>query len=74
MGAREPALGLRDRKKIRTRETIRSEAMRLIVANDLDKVTVDALTTQPADMPPPQGVSACARNHAGHGLGAGIGS
>ena len=87
MGAREPALGLRDRKKIRTRETIRTEAMRLIVANgyanttieqiadaadiapstffryfptkesvlmanDLDKVTVDALANQPADMPP----------------------
>ena len=100
MGAREPALGLRDRKKIRTRETIRSEAMRLIVANgyanttieqiadaadiapstffryfptkesvlmanDLDKVTVDALASPARRHAAPQGVSACARNHAG---------
>lgn len=83
----EPALGLRDRKKIRTRDTIRREAMRLIkangyanttieqiamaadiapstffryfptkesvlIANDLDQVTIDALAAQPSDMPP----------------------
>lgn len=83
----EPALGLRDRKKIRTRDTIRREAMRLIkangyanttieqiamaadiapstffryfptkesvlIANDLDQVTIDALASQPSDMPP----------------------
>ena len=87
MGAGEQTLGLRDRKKIRTRDTIRREALRLIkengyanttieqialaaeiapstffryfpskesalIANDLDKVTVDALAAQPADMPP----------------------
>ncbi|MGZ8809444.1 MAG: hypothetical protein ACXWZ0_21205, partial [Mycobacterium sp.] len=33
MTAGEPALGLRDRKKIQTRDTIRREAMRLIKAN-----------------------------------------
>lgn len=83
----EPALGLRDRKKIRTRDTIRREAMRLIkangyahttieqiamaadvapstffryfptkesvlIANDLDQVTIAALAAQPSDMPP----------------------
>jgi len=83
----EPGLGLRDRKKIRTRDTIRREAMRLIkahgyanttieqiavaadiapstffryfptkesvmIANDLDQVTIDALAAQPADMAP----------------------
>jgi len=83
----EPGLGLRDRKKIRTRDTIRREAMRLIkahgyanttieqiavaadiapstffryfptkesvmIANDLDQVTIDALAAQPADMVP----------------------
>jgi AcrR family transcriptional regulator len=83
----EPALGLRDRKKIRTRDTIRREAMRLIkangyasttieqiamaadiavstffryfptkesvlIANDLDQVTIDALASLPADMEP----------------------
>jgi AcrR family transcriptional regulator len=83
MGAAKPALGLRDRKKIRTRDTIRTEAMRLIeangyanttieqiaeaadiapstffryfptkesvlISNDLDQVTVDALAQQPA--------------------------
>ncbi len=87
MGAGEPALGLRDRKKIQTRDTIRREAMRLIkangyanttieqiadaaeiapstffryfptkesvlIANDLDQVTIDALAAQPADMEP----------------------
>jgi AcrR family transcriptional regulator len=81
----EQALGLRDRKKIRTRDTIRREAMRLIeahgyanttieeiadaseiapstffryfptkesvlMANDLDHVTVEALARQPADV------------------------
>ena len=86
MGAGEQTLGLRDRKKIRTRDAIRREALRLIkangyanttieqialaaeiapstffryfpskesalIANDLDKVTVDALAAQPADMP-----------------------
>ena len=83
----EPALGLRDRKKIRTRDNIRREAMRLIkangyanttieqiamaadvapstffryfptkesvlIANDLDQVTIDALAAQPSDIPP----------------------
>lgn len=87
MGAGEQSLGLRDRKKIQTRDTIRREALRLItangyanttieqiavaaeiapstffryfpskesalIANDLDKVTVDALAAQPADMAP----------------------
>lgn len=87
MGAGEQTLGLRDRKKIRTRDTIRREALRLIkangyanttieqiavaaeiapstffrhfpskesalIANDLHKVTVDALASQPADMAP----------------------
>jgi AcrR family transcriptional regulator len=82
----EPALGLRDRKKIQTRDTIRREAMRLIkangyasttieqiafaadiapstffryfptkesvlIANDLDQVTIDALAGLPSDMP-----------------------
>jgi AcrR family transcriptional regulator len=83
----EPTLGLRDRKKIQTRDTIRREAMRLIkangytnttieqiadaaeiapstffryfptkesvlIANDLDQVTIDALAAQPADIEP----------------------
>jgi len=86
MGAPNPVLGLRDRKKIKTREAIRREAMRLIeengyasttveqiaeaaevspstffryfpskemvlMANDLDLVTVEALERQPADLP-----------------------
>jgi AcrR family transcriptional regulator len=86
MGARHQILGLRDRKKIQTQETIRREAMRLIdengyanttveqiaeaaevspstffryfpskemvlMANDLDQVTIEALEKQPADMP-----------------------
>jgi AcrR family transcriptional regulator len=86
MGVTEPALGLRGRKKIKTRDAIRREAMRLIdengyanttveqiadaaevspstffryfptkeavlIANDLDQVTVDALAQQPRDMP-----------------------
>ena len=86
MGASNQILGLRDRKKIQTRETIRREAMRLIkengyanttveqiaeaaevspstffryfpskemvlMANDLDRVTIEALGQQPADMP-----------------------
>jgi AcrR family transcriptional regulator len=85
MGDGEQALGLRDRKKIKTRDTIRREAMRLIeangyanttieqiaeaadvapstffryfptkesvlIANDLDQVTIDALAQQPADV------------------------
>jgi AcrR family transcriptional regulator len=86
MGVGNEILGLRDRKKVQTRETIRREAMRLIeengypnttveqiadaaevspstffryfpsketvlMANDLDNVTVAALEQQPADMP-----------------------
>ena len=86
MGVSNQVLGLRDRKKIQTRETIRREAMRLIkengyanttieqiaeaaevspstffryfpskemvlMANDLDLVTIEALGQQPADMP-----------------------
>lgn len=85
MGVTEPVLGLRDRKKIKTREAIRRAAMRLIkangyasttieqiaeaaevsastyfryfpskevvmIANDLDQVTVDALATQPPEL------------------------
>ena len=51
MGAREPALGLRDRKKIRTRETIRSEAMRLIVANGYAHTTIEQIADA-ADIAP----------------------
>jgi AcrR family transcriptional regulator len=86
MGVNNQVLGLRDRKKIQTRETIRREAMRLIeensyatttveqiadaaeispstffryfpskemvlMANDLDLVTIDALERQPPDLP-----------------------
>jgi len=86
MGVANQVLGLRDRKKIQTREAIRREAMRLIavngyanttveqiaeatevspstffryfpskemvlMANDLDLVTVEAFGRQPADMP-----------------------
>lgn len=86
MGAGDQSLGLRDRKKIQTRNTIQREAMRLIdangyanttieqiadaaeiatstffryfpnkesvlIANDLDQVTIDALSQQPADIP-----------------------
>lgn len=85
MGVTEPALGLRDRKKIKTRDAIRRAAMRLIkangyasttieqiaeaaevsastyfryfpskevvmIANDLDRVTVDALAKQPPEL------------------------
>lgn len=85
MGVTEPALGLRDRKKIKTRDAIRRAAMRLIkangytgttieqiaeaaevsastyfryfpskemvlIANDLDQVTVDALAKQPPEL------------------------
>ena len=85
MGASDQILGLRDRKKIQTRESIRREAMRLIkengyasttveqiaeaaevspstffryfpskemvlMANDLDRVTVEALEQQPSEM------------------------
>jgi len=87
MKVAEPTLGLRNRKKIQTRDTIRREAMRLIkangyaattieqiadaaeiapstffryfptkdsvlIANDLDQVTIDALASLPADMEP----------------------
>ena len=83
----QPATGLRDRKKIQTRDAIRREAMRLIkangyaatnieqiaaaaevapstffryfptkesvlITNDLDKVMLDTLAAQPADMAP----------------------
>ena len=86
MGVSNEVLGLRDRKKIQTRDTIRREAMRLIeengyanttveqiadaaevspstffryfpskesvlMANDLDLVTIESLAQQPADMP-----------------------
>ena len=86
MGVTNQILGLRDRKKIKTREAIRREAMRLIdengyanttveqiaeaaevspstffryfpskemvmMANDLDLVTIQALEQQPPDMP-----------------------
>ncbi len=85
MGEVEQALGLRDRKKIQTRDAIRREAMRLfqangyanttieqvaeaaeiapstffryfptkesvLIANDLDQVTIDALAQQPRDV------------------------
>jgi AcrR family transcriptional regulator len=85
MGVTEPVLGLRDRKKIKTREAIRRAAMRLIhangypsttveqiadaaevsastyfryfpskeavlIANDLDLVTVEALAKQPSEL------------------------
>ena len=85
MAVTQPALGLRDRKKIKTREAIRRAAMRLIkangyasttieqiaeaaevsastyfryfpskevvmIANDLDQVTVDALAKQPPEL------------------------
>jgi AcrR family transcriptional regulator len=86
MGVADRDLGLRDRKKIKTRDTIRREAMRLIdengyagstveqiaeaaevspstffryfpskeqvlMADDLDRVTVEALERQPEDVP-----------------------
>src|SRR6478736_5604727 len=89
MGASSQILGLRDRKKIQTRESIRREAMRLIkengyasttveqiaeaaevspstffryfpskelvlMADDLDRVTIEALARQPADLTPLQ--------------------
>ena len=85
MGVIEPVLGLRDRKKIKTRDAIRRAAMRLIhangyagttieqiadaadvsastyfryfpskemvlIANDLDQVTVEALARQPREL------------------------
>ena len=43
MGAGEPALGLRDRKKIQTRDTIRREAMRLIKANGYANTTIEQI-------------------------------
>jgi AcrR family transcriptional regulator len=86
MGEPDQALGLRDRKKIQTRDAVRREAMRLfeangyanttieqiadaaeiapstffryfptkesvLIANDLDQVTVDALSKQPKSVP-----------------------
>ncbi|WP_101950735.1 TetR family transcriptional regulator [Mycobacterium sp. 3519A] len=86
MGVTDQILGLRDRKKIKTRDTIRREALRLIeengyanttieqiaeaaevspstffryfpskemvlMANDLDQVTIDALAQQPPELP-----------------------
>jgi AcrR family transcriptional regulator len=86
MGDSNQVLGLRDRKKVQTREAIRREAKRLIkkngyanttveqiaeaaevsastffryfpskemvlITNDLDLVTIEALGQQPADMP-----------------------
>ena len=39
----EPALGLRDRKKIQTRDTIRREAMRLIKANGYASTTIEQI-------------------------------
>ena len=86
MGVTDQILGLRDRKKIKTREAIRREAMRLIeengyanttveqiaeaaevspstffryfpskemvlMANDLDQVTIAALEQQPPEVP-----------------------
>ncbi len=89
MGAAIESLGLRERKKIRTKETIQREAYRLfdengyanttveqiaeaaevspstffryfpskelvLMADDLDRVTVEALAGQPADLTPLQ--------------------
>src|SRR5437762_8712388 len=89
MGARIQTLGLRERKKIQTRETIQREAYRLfekngfasttieqiaeaaevspstffryfpskelvLMADDLDRVTIEALARQPADLSPLQ--------------------
>jgi AcrR family transcriptional regulator len=89
MGARIQHLGLRERKKIQTRETIQREAYRLfeeqgyanttieqiadaaevspstffryfpskesvLMADDLDRVTIEALVRQPADLSPLQ--------------------
>lgn len=47
----EPALGLRDRKKIRTRDTIRREAMRLIKANGYPNTTIEQIAMA-ADIAP----------------------
>jgi AcrR family transcriptional regulator len=43
MGVTEPAPGLRDRKKIRTRDTIRREAMRLIETNGYANTTIEQI-------------------------------
>jgi AcrR family transcriptional regulator len=86
MGENEQSLGLRDRKKIKTRDAIRRAALRLfqangygnttieqiaeaadiapstffryfatkesvLIMNDLDQVTIDALAQQPEDVP-----------------------
>ena len=101
MGVTQPALGLRDRKKIKTRDAIRRAAMRLIkangyanttieqiaeaaevapstyfryfptkevvmIANDLDQVTVDALAKQPAELSSVQAFRRALEIDAGH--------
>jgi AcrR family transcriptional regulator len=43
MQATDPTLGLRERKKIRTRETLRREAFRLIEANGYAATTVEQI-------------------------------
>src|SRR4051795_1063289 len=43
MGVSDQILGLRDRKKIKTRETIRREAMRLIDENGYANTTVEQI-------------------------------
>lgn len=43
MGVTEPGLGLRDRKKIKTRDTIRREAMRLVEANGYANTTIEQI-------------------------------
>jgi AcrR family transcriptional regulator len=43
MGAGEQTLGLRDRKKIRTRDTIRREALRLIKDNGYANTTIEQI-------------------------------
>ena len=43
MGVTEQALGLRDRKKIKTRDAIRREAMRLIQANGYANTTIEQI-------------------------------
>jgi len=43
MQAIDPTLGLRERKKIRTRETIRQEAFRLIEENGYAATTVEQI-------------------------------
>ena len=43
MGVIEPVLGLRDRKKIKTRDAIRRAAMRLIHANGYAGTTIEQI-------------------------------